>query len=108
MLKAGVSNTELAARCDVSVQAVGQWLRHGKVARQRLPQIAEALGTTIDELLGYRPAGEYDELDELNEAWPELPEYVRQAICKLAGLGTPEPPEPPDPPRNARKRRNRR
>ena len=52
----GITNTALADATGVSVQAVGYWLKTGKVARQHLPGIAARLGTTTEYLLtGHEP-----------------------------------------------------
>lgn len=48
---AGVSNTGLATFMGVSVQAVGDWLRTGKIASNRFPGICEKLGIRSDWLL---------------------------------------------------------
>lgn len=41
----------LAEKAGVSVVAVSKWTTTGKIARDRLPAVAEALGLTTDQLL---------------------------------------------------------
>ncbi|ADE14144.1 CI repressor [Nitrosococcus halophilus Nc 4] len=51
MDETGVSNAKLATNLDMSLQAIGGWLKTGKIARDRLPGIRAALGISIDWLL---------------------------------------------------------
>lgn len=51
MREANVKSTTLAAATNVTVQAVGQWRKSGKIAVDRLPDIASILGKSIDWLL---------------------------------------------------------
>jgi transcriptional regulator with XRE-family HTH domain len=48
----GMSQAWLAEKVGVSVTAVSKWTRDGKVARDNVPRVAEALGLTTDQLLG--------------------------------------------------------
>lgn len=48
---AKASNTSLADAVGVSVQAVGFWLRTGKIGRARIPKIASALSVSAHWLL---------------------------------------------------------
>jgi len=47
----GVTNKALAEAVGVSMQAVGDWLRTGRIARDRLPGIAVTLNRRIEWLL---------------------------------------------------------
>lgn len=47
----GVSNKALADTAGVSLQAVGDWLRTGRIGRDRLPSIAATVNRTIEWLL---------------------------------------------------------
>lgn len=47
----GVTNSTLAAACDVSVQAVTGWLKTGKIARDKIVPAARHLRCTTDWLL---------------------------------------------------------
>ena len=51
MREVGVSNQELAEATGVSVQAVGEWLRTGQIATNRLPSAARTVNKSIDWLL---------------------------------------------------------
>lgn len=53
--RANVSHAALAAAADVSVQAVGKWIRTGKFAREHVPTICRTLHCSADELLGLSP-----------------------------------------------------
>lgn len=49
--KAGLSQKELASSCGVSQAIISQWEKEIALPRTRqLPQLAEVLGCTIDEL----------------------------------------------------------
>ncbi|MGH8562740.1 MAG: hypothetical protein ACREXW_01115 [Gammaproteobacteria bacterium] len=50
MKAAGIRNTELAERCDVTVQAVGGWLRTGRIAPRHFPDICMLVECTIEWL----------------------------------------------------------
>lgn len=50
MKAAGVRNTDLAEQCDVTVQAVGGWVRTGRIAYRHFPEICELLGCSIEWL----------------------------------------------------------
>jgi SOS-response transcriptional repressor LexA len=52
MDEAGVSNTALAGATETTVQGVGDWLRTGKISREKLPAIARAIRRSTDWLLG--------------------------------------------------------
>lgn len=56
--RAGSSNTKLANALGVSVQAVGKWLRTGKISRENLFAAAQHLGVSVDDLVREgRPMG---------------------------------------------------
>jgi transcriptional regulator with XRE-family HTH domain len=48
----GMSQAWLAEKVGVSIAAVSRWTKDGKVARDNVPRVAEALGLTTDQLLG--------------------------------------------------------
>jgi transcriptional regulator with XRE-family HTH domain len=48
----GMSQAWLAEKVGVSIAAVSKWTTDGKVARDNVPRVAEALGLTTDQLLG--------------------------------------------------------
>jgi transcriptional regulator with XRE-family HTH domain len=48
---ARVTNSQLAEASGISVQGVGDWLRTGKISRDRLPAISKAIKRSIDWLL---------------------------------------------------------
>lgn len=54
MREEGVTNQELADAAGVSIQAVGEWLRTGQIARDKLHPIALAVNKSIDWLLTER------------------------------------------------------
>ena len=65
---AGVSNTVLADAVGVSVQAVGDWLRRGTIARKRIAAICAVLLCSPDWLLtGAEAAQSYKETRTLTE-----------------------------------------
>lgn len=83
MQQKGISNTALAETAGVSLQAVGQWLKSGKISRERLWKIAQYLDNTVDYLLtgiksanhgiadaisSYLPIEPYDDGDPLGDA----------------------------------------
>ena len=45
-----LSVEEMAAACDVTVQAVYKWFNGGKIARKHLPTLADKLGIPMDAL----------------------------------------------------------
>lgn len=47
MREAKVSNTALSQACDVSVQAVGNWKKTGRIDKRHLPKIAELTSKPI-------------------------------------------------------------
>lgn len=51
----GVTQEWLAEKMGVSINAVSKWTRTGRIARQNVKGVAEALGITISELLGEAP-----------------------------------------------------
>lgn len=97
MEEEGVSNTQLAEAADVTLQAVGGWLKTGKVSRKRLPAIAKAVRRSADWLLtgkghpkGTKPTPvrritTYENLDELPEGTHVL--IPRVAVDLSAGHG---------------------
>ena len=52
MDQAGISNTQLANICNVSVQAVGGWKKTGRVNKKHLPTIANLTGVPVEWLMG--------------------------------------------------------
>lgn len=48
----GMSRAWLAEKVGVSIAAVSKWMTDGRVARDNVPRVAEALGLTTDQLLG--------------------------------------------------------
>ena len=52
MRQEGITNTELAEAADVSVQAVGQWLETGTIARDKIHLIVKRIKRSSDYLLG--------------------------------------------------------
>lgn len=55
MNRAKVPNSRLAEASGKSDQAVGKWIRTGKIARESIPAICRALHCSSDELLGILP-----------------------------------------------------
>jgi len=51
MNDAKVTNAQLAEATGATIQAVGDWLRTGKIARDRLPSISQKIRRSIDWLL---------------------------------------------------------
>ena len=47
MQEKGVSKTQLATACDVRVQSVYTWLKHGRVAKHHLPTFARVFGKPL-------------------------------------------------------------
>lgn len=59
LMEAGVTAKAVANACDITEQAVSNWKRTGKIAREHLPVIAGLTGWAVEELLsgkGQRPA----------------------------------------------------
>lgn len=52
MDKEKIKNTQLAAACGVSPQAVGLWRKTGKIDTDHLPTVAAMVKRSIDHLLG--------------------------------------------------------
>ena len=73
MKAARVRNAELAEECDVTVQAVGDWLRTGRIAYRHFPEICKLLDCSIEWLATGR-----------KEPRPEA--YVAAAHLDLASL----------------------
>lgn len=46
--KSGLSLTAIAEACGVSVAAVSEWKRTGRIAKGHLPKLAELTGTTLE------------------------------------------------------------
>lgn len=55
MRRAEVSDGQLSAATNRSVQAIGKWKATGKIARDRIPAICRRLRCSADELLGLVP-----------------------------------------------------
>jgi transcriptional regulator with XRE-family HTH domain len=55
MGRKGLSQRAFAAKAGVQVQSVTNWLNGKRISTDRLPAIAEALGMSLDELLGHAP-----------------------------------------------------
>jgi len=64
----GVTNKALADAVGVSIQAVGDWLRTGRIARDRLPGIATTVNRTIEWLLSGKDSAALS---------PQIREYAR-------------------------------
>ena len=61
MIEAGISNTDLADRTDVSIQAVGFWLKTGKISKHRMARISAAVNRSVDWILtGHDSPNNYD------------------------------------------------
>lgn len=73
----GVTNTSLAAACDVSVQAVGGWLKTGKIARDKIVPAARHLGRTTDWLL----TGVGPNAQALDTEYDFIPRYAVKAAA---------------------------
>lgn len=54
--EAGLSQSELAARSGVHMRTIQNWERYGVLNAKagNLKQVADALGCTVDELIGER------------------------------------------------------
>lgn len=48
---AGMTNTDLAERLGVSVQAVGQWMKKGRIDKRHLPALAACTGKPVEYFL---------------------------------------------------------
>lgn len=55
MKQEGISNAELAEAAHVSEQAVGQWLKTGTIARDKIHLIVRKIKRSSDYLLGIEP-----------------------------------------------------
>lgn len=55
MKQEGISNAELAEATHVSEQAVGQWLKTGTIARDKIHLIVKKIKRSADYLLGIEP-----------------------------------------------------
>lgn len=105
MEEARVKNTELAELTDVTLQAVGAWIKTGRIDRKHWPTICERLGITLDWLmLGHEPkhpfgvsepAATYQD-QEIRKALDEFaaasPEERRTALIILRQLRATELP----------------
>lgn len=47
----GLTNADLARACDVTPQAVGSWVKSGKIDKKHLPVIARICSTSLDWLM---------------------------------------------------------
>jgi transcriptional regulator with XRE-family HTH domain len=57
MANAGLRKADLARRCGASAQSVGEWLKTGRIAADRLPAISKAVGRSPEWLAtGLEPA----------------------------------------------------
>lgn len=102
-----ITNTELANACDVTVQAVGNWRRTGKISREKIALVARTIRRTTDWLLTGeesptwavrdRPdAGSAQEETEegdprkraMLELWEKLTPEQRDALFRLLGVQT--------------------
>ncbi len=52
----GKTQEWLAEIAKVSINAVSKWTKTGKISRERLPVVADALGMSVDELLTAEPS----------------------------------------------------
>lgn len=70
---------EFAKRCGVSEKIVSQWKGNSQSYKNYLPQIANALGVTVDELLDEKSPADNDEawLQTLAPHELELLTYIR-------------------------------
>jgi transcriptional regulator with XRE-family HTH domain len=85
---ANLTQMELADRMGVSFQAVSNWERGQTMPDiSRLSELAEALNTTVDAILGNRQAADLLEKLEKNE---ETPQLTGEEIQDVAPLLRPE------------------
>lgn len=66
MEQKNIDNRTLARMCDVGERAVSQWKRDGKVSRDKLPLLCQALGVTSDFILGISSAEDQTIVDDDN------------------------------------------
>ena len=52
----GISRAELARRCEVTPQAINGWLKTGRIAKTKIPLIAQILGIPMLDLLQHTAA----------------------------------------------------
>ncbi len=85
---ANLTQMELADRMGVSFQAVSNWERGQTMPDiSRLPELSEALGVTVDEILGDRQAADILEKLEKSE---EAPKLTGDEIKEVAPLLRPD------------------
>jgi len=66
MEQKNIDNRTLARLCDVGERAVSQWKRDGKVSREKLPLLANALSVSVDYILGVSKAEDTTKVDDDN------------------------------------------
>lgn len=85
LVAANKKAADLARALDTTPQAVGGWIKTGRIDKKKIPRVAKFLGLTTDQLLGYdrdfRDAERADEIlganPELMERWPFHIEIAR-------------------------------
>lgn len=85
MKSLGKNQAWLAERAGVSIAAVSKWATFGKISREKVPAVAEALGLTADQLLGTESPQVEDRtsLERLTSDEKEMLELYRR--CSLEG-----------------------
>lgn len=82
----GLRNSDLAEACDVSLQAVGQWLKTARIHRKHFPRLASLFGVSIQYLLtGDEPSTvEIESIQEerLIQAFRGLPPEKRDELIR--------------------------
>ena len=82
---AGLTQQQLADQVGVDQSNIAFWERWGKAPRgEVLPKMAQALGVTVDELLGVAPPKRRVAKGQLQEAFQEASRLPRRQQQKLA------------------------
>jgi transcriptional regulator with XRE-family HTH domain len=84
---AGVTQQQLADKAEIPLKTIQDWEQTGRSPRdmQRLVPIAEALGCTVDELLGRTTRG--DRLDALEDRLDALEARLAAVEGRTDGTG---------------------
>lgn len=94
MNAARVTNTALAEACDVTVQAVGDWKRTGKIARDQLPTICATIKRSSDWLVTGKPT--------IEDLTAPMADDIRQEVFDFVLFKINQAPNPYADPKHAR------
>lgn len=73
----GRTQAWLAEQVGVSENAVSKWIKTGKISRENIRPVAEALQISVAQLLDPHP------IPELDERWHSFPPSLKQRVLDL-------------------------